>query len=233
MSNKALEPCMLFAGPSLQGIDSQLLCSDDLVLCPPVKRGDIERLVAQSPPSNLAIVDGVFHAHPAVGHAEILGALDAGWRIWGLSSMGAIRACEMDTLGMTGFGEVYRQFASDPDMSDDEVTLVHQAQEPYLSLSEPLIHIRQFLRHWTAERIITPAHEQHTLHYLKNMWYGHRTLSCLKEVLMTLPVAEKTIDSTLANFSAYRIKSLDLIDFLKLKPWTKTVNQNVAIRDTE
>jgi len=232
MSNKALEACTLFAGPSLQGIDSQLLCGDSLVLRPPVKRGDIERLVAQSLPSNLAIVDGVFHAHPAVGHAEILVALGAGWRIWGLSSMGAIRACEMDTLGMTGFGEVYRQFASDPDMSDDEVTLIHQTQEPFLSLSEPLIHIRQFLGRWKTEQIITPAQEQHLLHYLKNMWYGHRTLNCLKEALLALPVAEKQIDSALANFSAYRIKSLDLIDFLKLQPWKSTRKQNVAIRNT-
>ncbi|MHC8302565.1 TfuA-like protein [Pseudomonas sp. ZS1P83] len=231
MSNKALDLCTLFAGPTLQGIDSQLLCSSGLVVRPPVKRGDIERLVAQSPPSNLAIVDGVFHAHPAVGHAEILDALDAGWRIWGLSSMGAIRACEMDTLGMAGFGEVYRQFASDPDMSDDEVTLIHQAQEPFLSLSEPLIHIRQFLRQWTTEQIITSAQEQHILHYLKNMWYGHRTLSCLKEALLALPVAEKKIDSALANFSAYRVKSLDLIDFLKLQPWTKKVKENVSISD--
>ncbi|WP_052742274.1 TfuA-like protein [Pseudomonas frederiksbergensis] len=232
MSNKALEACTLFAGPSLQAIDSQLLRGGGLMVRPPVKRGDIERLVAQSPPSNIAIVDGVFHAHPAVGHAEILDALGAGWRIWGLSSMGAIRACEMDTLGMTGFGEVYRQFASDPDMSDDEVTLIHQTQEPFLSLSEPLIHIRQFLGQWTTERIITPAQEQHILHYLKNMWYGHRTLNCLKEALLALPVATKQIDNALANFSAYRIKSLDLIEFLKLQPWTRTVKQNVAIRDT-
>jgi hypothetical protein len=230
MSNKALEICTLFAGPSLQGIDSQLL--GGVVIHPPVKRGDIERLVAQNPPSNLAIVDGVFHAHPAVGHAEILDALGAGWRIWGLSSMGAIRACEMDTLGVTGFGEVYRQFASDPDMSDDEVTLIHQAQEPFLTLSEPLIHIRTFLSAWASEQIITPAQEQHVLHYLKNMWYGNRTLSCLKEALLALPVAVEKIDSALVNFSAYRIKSLDLIDFLKLKPWTRTVKQNVAIRDT-
>ncbi|PSS57872.1 TfuA-like protein [Pseudomonas sp. BBP2017] len=222
MSNKALEACTLFAGPSLQGIDHQLLCSSSLILRPPVKRGDIERLVTQSPPSNLAIVDGVFHTHPAVGHSEILNALGSGWRIWGLSSMGAIRACEMDTLGMTGFGEVYRQFASDPDMSDDEVTLIHQAQEPFLSLSEPLIHIRKFLRQWAIEQIITPAQEQHILHHLKNMWYGHRTLSCLKKALLALPVAAKQIDSALENFSAYRIKSLDLIDFLKLQPWTRT-----------
>lgn len=229
MSNKALEICSLFAGPSLQGIDKKLLCASGLVLCPPIKRGDIEHLVAHSPPSNLAIVDGVFHVHPAVGHSEILDALNAGWRIWGLSSMGAIRACEMDTLGMKGFGEVYRQFASDPELSDDEVTLIHQAQDPYLSLSEPLIHIRQFLRQWTSEQIITRAQEQNILSYLKNMWYGHRTLNRLKKILLTLPINEKQIDNAIANFSAHRIKTLDLINFLELQPWKGTIKANDAI----
>ena len=231
MSNKTLEGCTLFAGPSLQEVDSQLLCGEDLVLRPPVKRGDIEQLVTHFPPSNLAIVDGVFHAHPAVGHAEILKALRSGWRIWGLSSMGAIRACEMDTLGMTGFGEVYRQFASDPDMSDDEVTLIHQAQEPFLSLSEPLIHIRQFLRQWTTEKIISPAQEHCILNHLKNMWYGYRTLHRLKEALLAFSIAEKQIDSAIENFSTYRIKSLDLTDFLKAQPWIGKGEYNVASRD--
>ncbi|MFZ3183962.1 MAG: TfuA-like protein [Pseudomonas sp.] len=232
MLKKASDVCTLFAGPTLQGINSQLLFGDDLVLRPPIKRGDIERLVADSAPSTITIVDGVFHAHPAVGHAEILEALRAGWRIWGLSSMGAIRACEMDNLGMTGFGEVYRQFASDPDMSDDEVTLIHQAEEPFLPLSEPLIHIRHFLKQWTAEHIITVGDAQPILHHLENMWYGHRTLNCLREALLAKNIEPEQIDSALSDFSAYRIKSLDLIDFLTLRPWTKTVKQNVAIRDT-
>lgn len=167
MLKKSFEVCTLFAGPSLQGINSQLLCDSSLILRPPIKRGDIEQLVADSAPSTIAIVDGVFHAHPAVGHAEILQALRAGWRIWGLSSMGAIRACEMDNLGMTGFGEVYRQFASDPDMSDDEVTLIHQAEEPFLPLSEPLIHIRYFLKQWISEHKLTDSEAQSILHHLK------------------------------------------------------------------
>jgi hypothetical protein len=231
MSNKALEVCTIFAGPSLQGVDKKLLCASGLQLYPPIKRGDIEHLVKYSPPSNLAIVDGVFHAHPAVGHSEILDALKAGWNIWGLSSMGAIRACEMDTLGMKGFGEVYRLFAGDPELSDDEVTLLHQAEEPYLSLSEPLIHIRQFLRQWTFEQIITRAQEQHILSHLKNMWYGYRTLNCLKKILLTLPVNEKQIDNAIANFSTHRIKTLDLTNFLVLQPWTKKVKANDAIKD--
>ncbi|RKS20273.1 TfuA-like protein [Pseudomonas sp. WPR_5_2] len=222
MSNKALEICTLYAGPSLQGVDKKLLRASGLVLCPPIKRGDIEHLVAHSPPSNLAIIDGVFHTHPAVGHSEILGALNAGWHIWGLSSMGAIRACEMDTLGMKGFGEVYRQFASDPELSDDEVTLIHQAQEPYLSLSEPLIHIRQFLRQWTSEQVITRAQEQHILNLLKNMWYGYRTLNCLKKMLLALLIDEKQIDNAIAHFSTYRVKTLDVTNFLIMQPWTRT-----------
>jgi len=223
MSNKTPEECTLFAGPSLQGINSQLFCGEDLIIRPPIKRGDIEQLVSQSPPSNLAIVDGVFHTTPAVGHAEILCALNVGWRIWGLSSMGAIRACEMDTLGMTGFGEVYRQFASDPDMSDDEVTLIHQPQEPFLPFSEPLIHIRQFLRKCTTEQIITPEQAQRIVHHLKNMWYGHRTLNCLRDILLSFPINPRKIDIAMENFSIHRIKSLDLIEFIKLKPWTRTV----------
>ncbi|UMZ10690.1 hypothetical protein I9018_24875 [Pseudomonas sp. MPFS] len=224
MSNKIHEMCTLFVGPSLQGIDSKLLAHENLIVRPPIRRGDIESLIEQSPPSNIAIVDGIFHAHPAVGHAEILSALRAGWKIWGLSSMGAIRACEMDILGMKGFGDVYRQFSSDPNMSDDEVTLIHQEQEPFLSISEPMIHIRFFLRHWLNERIITVEQEQSLIHKIKNMWYGYRTLKFLREALLELPVAAEKIDIALKNFSTYRIKSLDLIEFLKLQPWTRTVN---------
>ncbi|WP_425300876.1 TfuA-like protein, partial [Nocardia wallacei] len=33
---------------------------------------------------------------------EIREALEAGWSVWGLSSMGAIRAAEMRLLGMRG-----------------------------------------------------------------------------------------------------------------------------------
>jgi len=230
MSKKMLEVCTLFAGPSLHGVDRELL-STGVVLRPPVKRGDIERLVKESSPSNLAIVDGVFHAHPAVGHAEILEAVRAGWRIWGLSSMGAIRACEMDKLGMIGFGEVYRQFAGDPDMSDDEVTLMHQAETPFYSLSEPLIHIRVFLRNCNAKGLITLEQEHKIISLLKNMWYGYRTLETLENALLDLDIKKPRIDQALYNFSTCRIKNLDLIDFLTSQPWKRNIKSNVTNRD--
>ena len=45
-----------------------------------------------------------------MAHREILAAVRKGVRVVGASSMGALRAAEMDTLGMTGIGEVYRMY---------------------------------------------------------------------------------------------------------------------------
>ena len=59
----------------------------------------------------MIICDGVFESQPAVSHAELCRALDGGWAVWGVSSIGAIRAFEMRAEGMRGFGYVYKQFA--------------------------------------------------------------------------------------------------------------------------
>ena len=60
----------------------------------------------------IGLIDGVFHQESAVAHREILAAIKKGVRVVGSSSMGALRAAEMDTLGMTGIGEVYRMYKS-------------------------------------------------------------------------------------------------------------------------
>lgn len=231
MSKTSLDTCIVFAGPTLFGIDNSLLESHDYTITAPVKRGDIERLVNECTPATIAIVDGVFHAHPAVGHAEILEAMAAGWRVWGLSSMGAIRACEMCELGMLGFGEVYRRFATDPNFSDDEVTLVHQMDSPFIALSEPLIHIRYFLDSMTQQNIIPAIASQKTISHMKNMWYGQRTLSQLKITLGSQGVNPAHVELALENFQDYRLKTLDLENFLKLKPWTRTAPHNATFNN--
>ncbi|MCY1313622.1 hypothetical protein D9M70_641640 [compost metagenome] len=63
------------------------------------------------------------------------------------------------------------------------------------------------------------------------MWYGYRTLDFLKKTLLTLSIDEKQIDNAIANFSAYRIKTRDLTNFLVLQPWTRTLKENDAIRN--
>ena len=72
--------------------------------------------------------------------------------MWGLSSMGAIRAREMAHLGMRGYGSVYAPFATEGDFQDDEVALLHEPNAPYRPVSEPLVHLREAVAHLASER---------------------------------------------------------------------------------
>jgi hypothetical protein len=210
----------MFVGPTLNGAAS-LAKESGVRLLPPVKRGDVERLVSTRRPGVMAIVDGQFHQCLSVGHAEIRLAIAEGWQVWGLSSMGAIRACEMRHLGMRGYGEVYERFCRDEDFRDDEVALTHGPASPYVALSEPLIHIRVWLRELVKKRLLSAVQEKRLVKELMSMWFGERTLSRVRAmVLAVIPHHAQEVDETLAGFERFRLKSRDLSDFLREQPWT-------------
>ncbi|MBG6249026.1 hypothetical protein JZM30_08540 [Candidatus Symbiopectobacterium endolongispinus] len=86
------ERMFLFIGPTSFGMSlSEVLPSETMVL-PSVRRGDIQSLIEKEKASTVVIVDGTYHTYPAVSHVEIKNALQNNWKVWGLSSMGAIRA---------------------------------------------------------------------------------------------------------------------------------------------
>ena len=94
---------IVFLGPSLDRTTAaQILAAE---YREPAKRGDI-LLAVESGATVICLIDGVFHQDSAVGHREILHALKHGVRVIGASSMGALRAAEMDTFGMEGIGEI-------------------------------------------------------------------------------------------------------------------------------
>ena len=189
-------------------------------LLPPVKRGDVERLISMRRPGIIAIVDGRFHQCLSVGHAEIRSAVAAGWQVWGLSSMGAIRACEMRHMGVRGYGRVYELFCRDENLRDDEVALSHGPEPPYPALSEPLIHLRLWLRALMKMRVLYSAQERRLVKLLMSMWFGERTLFRARSmVLDLLPRHSNEVDETLRNFDKFRLKTHDLYNFLKEQPW--------------
>ena len=211
--------CWMFVGPTLNG-GAWIAQEIGVKLLPPVKRGDVERLVTMRRPGVMAIVDGQFHQCLSVGHAEIRFAIAEGWQVWGLSSMGAIRACEMRHMGMRGYGEVYEWFCRDDDFRDDEVALTHGPTSPYVALSEPLIHIRVWLQELVKRRLLSAAQEKRLLKELMSMWFGERTLSRVRAmVLAIIPDRAREVDETLAGFDQYRLKSRDLSEFLREQPW--------------
>ena len=213
--------CLIFVGPTLiGGVAVAALKRERIILLPPVKRGDVEKLISARPPGAMAIVDGLFQQCLSVGHAEIRSALEAGWEIWGLSSMGAIRAYEMRNMGVRGYGRVYQCFSQYADFRDDEVALVHEPHPPYRPLTEPLVHLRLWLKELRKIGLINRREEKGLLDTLMTIWFGDRTLvRARSSVLDLIPNEVEKVDETLASFHRFRVKCHDLNDFLQEKPW--------------
>jgi hypothetical protein len=211
--------CFLFAGPTLHGVGLSFQ-TEGVVVLPPAARGDIPTLVASCAPTTLALADGVVHHRLAVGHAELRGALEAGWEVWGLSSMGAIRAFEMRHTGVRGYGRVYRCFLEHEDFRDDEVALVHESEPPYRAVTEPLVHTRSWIAGLVRNHVLTAAQGLQAVERLASVWYGDRSLQRVREIVVELaPGRAAAINGALADFDRHRIKCLDLSDFLSERPW--------------
>ena len=91
---------LAFLGPSLGLAEAHGLCPDAEFL-PPIRFGDLYALSCE-PPGQVLIVDGVFHDSTPVWQREILQLLRTGWRVLGASSMGALRALELNRPGFPG-----------------------------------------------------------------------------------------------------------------------------------
>ncbi|MDH7596138.1 MAG: TfuA-related McrA-glycine thioamidation protein [Methanothrix sp.] len=133
---------VVFLGPSMPHDEARSILDADYR--PPARRGDV-LAAARDGAEIICLIDGVFFQDSSVAHKEILEALQMGVRVIGASSMGALRAAEMDVYGMEGIGEIYRAYRSGEIAADDEVALVFDpvTLEP---LSEPLVNIRHNLR---------------------------------------------------------------------------------------
>ena len=166
-----MQRIIVFLGPSLEQESAETILAAEYR--PPAKRGDLLRAV-QDGAAIIGLIDGVFHQESAVAHREILTAIKKGVRVVGSSSMGALRAAEMDTLGMTGIGEVYRMYRSGELVSDDEVALVFDPETGF-SLSEPLVNIRFTLREAERQGIITPQDHSALLAAAQAVFYPQRT----------------------------------------------------------
>jgi hypothetical protein len=166
---------IVFLGPSLDVASAEQILPAEYR--PPAKRGDIIA-AAREGAEIIGLIDGVFHQESAVAHREILTALKNGIQVVGSSSMGALRAAEMDTLGMVGIGEIYRMYKSGELESDDEVALVFDPVSG-MSLSEPLINIRFTLKRAREIGIIDAAVHDTLLASARSLFYPKRTFRAI------------------------------------------------------
>jgi hypothetical protein len=141
---------VVFTGPSLRPADLQELrglavtAGRVLELRPPVRRNDLLEFSGPAVQSKIVMLDGEFGQSLAVSITEVRTVLAGGQPIAGASSMGALRAVECRTLGMTGSGWVYEQYLSGTIESDGDVALMYDPED-YTPATIPLVNLRWLL----------------------------------------------------------------------------------------
>lgn len=167
---------IIYGGLSLSFEESkEILDSHDdveVIYKRPIKRGDLGQALKENP-DIIGIIDGVFHQNSSVGHKEILNVLNKGVTVVGSSSMGALRASEMDSLGMIGIGYVYEQYATGKVASDDDVAVMLDSAT-LESLSEPLINMEYVFTNAVDENVITQKQKDELIQIAKSTFYPKR-----------------------------------------------------------
>jgi len=161
---------VVFLGPSLEAETAKKLL--DAVYRPPASRGDIFKAVREGV-KIIGLIDGVFFQACAIAHREILYAVEAGGKVVGASSMGALRAAERDSYGMEGVGRVYELYRKGELVSDDEVALIFEP-DSFKPLSEPLVNIRYNLELAEERKIINKEVREKILSIAKSLYYQER-----------------------------------------------------------
>ncbi len=163
---------IIFTGPSLDPAEAALLLPEALIK-PPAQRGDIYRAV-KAGASVIGLIDGYYEHLPPPWHKEILHALDAGCRVVGAASMGAIRAAELGAFGMEGIGEIYQLF-EDGVFSDADVSLSHGPAPDHRPLSEAIANIYFTLERAQRDYGLSVNDTTHLLATARSIFYAERS----------------------------------------------------------
>ena len=146
---------IVFGGPSLKAGARERF--PELSLRGPARQGDVYLALRESPRA-IGIIDGFFDAVPSVWHKEVLWAMAQGVHILGASSIGALRAAELDSFGVEGVGHVYEAFRDGELEDDDEVAVTHGPLElGHRPLTLAMVSIRATLDAFPADRLAEPA----------------------------------------------------------------------------
>jgi hypothetical protein len=168
---------VVFLGPTLPHAEARAHL--DATYLPPVQMGDVWAAMRLAPRA-IVIIDGVFERTPAVWHKEILYALSRGVRVFGSSSMGALRAAELAAFGMEGVGRVFEMVRDGELEDDDEVAVAHAPEEHgFGAFSDAMVNIRYGLECAVSEGLISTASRAALVRAAKATFYGERRWSTL------------------------------------------------------
>src|ERR1700712_2084881 len=139
---------IVFFGPSIAESEVRKLAA--VTHAPPIKRGD---LAGAEDYDVFVILDGEFGQNMSVSPKEILGLLERGKTVIGASSMGALRASELDRSGMIGVGWVSDYFRRCAIRRDADVALVYSPFDS-AAMTVPMVDVEFWMEQVSAAGLI-------------------------------------------------------------------------------
>lgn len=179
---------VVFVGPTLAPDEVRAVLPRAEVLGP-AACGDVLRASGEGPVT-MAIIDGFFEHRLPVWHKEILWALSRGCRVYGASSMGALRAVELAAFGMIGVGQIFEWYRDGVLEDDDEVAVAHEdGAGSYRTRSDAMVNVRATLARAVASGVLPAEAESTIIAAVKSVPYPQRDL---RRTLAGADLAERT-----------------------------------------
>lgn len=197
----------IFVGPSIYRAHLPEIPGVEIVR--PIRRGDLQNYEECEV---LIILDGEFNQNLAVSPKELLRAIDRGQRIIGASSMGALRASELDSFGMIGVGWVYEHFARSTVRRDDDVALTYNPIT-FAPLTVPMVNVLYWIESMLKTGRISVRESKAVVKTARNIFYVERSEKMLLRKLSD--VLGSSYLQSLLDQSEGRIPDIKELDGLK------------------
>ncbi|HKU82683.1 MAG TPA: TfuA-like protein [Candidatus Nitrosocosmicus sp.] len=206
---------VIFLGPSLSREKARKILDADYRL--PAKKGDLLQLILKEV-NIVGLVDGYFLQDYPPTPIEVYNLVKKrDVKVFGSSSLGALRAVELEKYGMMGIGKIFRLFRDGILESDDEVAVTFTDYTNYKS--EALIDIRYNLFLAQKYKIIDSITRRSILKVSKQTYFPYRTY---EDILDRCKLKYPEIKSQIESFRSYilknkvSLKERDAVRLLKL-----------------
>ena len=184
------------------------------IVCGPIKRGDIYNDINHRF-NSIAIIDGRFDQTLAVSPSEIQDGIRSGLRIYGSSSMGALRAAELNSFGMIGVGKIFDYIKNSLLFRDDFVGQVFSENNKYLK-SYSYIDFFFSAKKLVKEKKIDSESARLLCRIYSNLYYTERNRLGLLQKIQTYKDCTKLTKSAEIVFKCnYSQKKTDALELLK------------------
>jgi TfuA protein len=206
---------IVFLGPSLSIEKARKIINAEFL--PPAKKGDFIKLSLISEKKIIILIDGVFLQDYPPTPIEVFQVVNKNnFQVYGASSLGALRAVELEKFGMKGYGRVFEIFKKNIINSDDEVAVTFD--NSYNLLSEAMIDIRYNLFLAFKKGIIDKETKQLITRTAKKLYFPFRSYENIVKKSIELYSDRRDTIEDFHNFVSTQrqsLKELDAMGILK------------------